>query len=1108
MDVSEFLAYAGPLAWASGIVQAWEWVPVVPASTRSEFENWMRRQGYTTFRIFEKDGQGLAVDAGEREAYYPVAYLAPVAGNSSAMGFDLGSEAIRQAALQEALSSRLPTATASLSLVQETEQQKGIAIYHPILAAGSVRVSGFAVCVLRLQSALQVALVGANASEPTIRMRLLDLAASGEEATLAAFPSPEGEGVFRFELQRLLFPFFVFNNAWALEAHPTQGYRQAHRTWAWQATAAAMLLLTLGVAGIVGSARSRQDALEQKVRSRTRALRRQNAELDAVLENASAIMILVDEQVRVVRANHAAARLTGRGPDDLQGLLAGQAIACINACKGEGCGRNPECGSCRIRSAVVQAFRVNQDIRNLSARVRLDLHGTILERSIELSASPVIVEGTRWVLLTIDDVTERHAAEAALRDSETRYRIVADNTYNWEYWQSPEGMFLYVSPSCERISGIPAEDFMASAGSWERIIHPEDRHLWDAHRCRATEDRVAQEIELRIRRPDGEVRWIGHVCHPVFDDRGVFLGTRGGNRDITDRKRIEQELHRQARFLQVVIDAMPAPVVFKDQHGAYIGCNQAYLEFLGKAKSEIVGRTVYDLFPVNQAAEFQARTLQVLGSPGTLHYEARMRHADGADRDVIASLASFNDDQGRVSGLVGVVVDISERKRAEEALRQSQERLELVIAGTDAGLWDWEIQTGKVIFNARWAEMVGYRLEELEPVSIQTWYGLVHPEDRDRSSAQLERCFQREIDQYEVECRMRHKDGSWVWVQDRGRVVSWSPDGDPLRMAGTHIDISERKRTEAALAESAARYRAMFEEAGDGIIIRDMDFRYLDANPRLLSMLGYTLDEFRTLGNDDLVHPEDLAAYPREKVSERLRSGETVAIERRYRRKDGSCFPVQLSIRVVDPVHGIVQALVRDITARKQEEEELRARMVRLDRVARQQAAVASIAVSPLMSQGDVAGLAQALTRMAAEAMEVERVSVWWFQDEGRELRCLDAYEKSTAAHSWGTILGEEECRREFEIFKTAKYLAAAPDAHGDPRLSDGLRFRLKQRGIGSLLDATISLASKAIGVIGFAHVGGQGNGSPTKSRSPASWPIRSPWPRPTSTVAGRRRNW
>ncbi len=805
VDASDFLAYAGPLAWGPGIAQAWEWAPVVPASERHEFEEQMRRQGHTHFSIFERNDQGLAVGAGEREAYFPVAYLVPAAGNSSVLGFDLGSEVVRRSALQAALSTRLPTATAPLTLIQETDQQKGVVVYHPAYSNRAPEARGLAVCVLRLQSALQLALAGAFPAESSIRMRLIDPASGGGESPLAEFPKQAGEGDLPRDSHEMLFPAFFFNNAWVLAAHPTPAYLAAHRSWAWQATAAAMALLTLVVTGLVGSARNRQEELERKVRSRTRALRRQNAELDAVLENAPSIMILVDEQVRVVRANHAAARLTGRAPSDLQGLLAGQAIACINACRGEGCGRNPECGSCRIRRTAEQAFRVNLDIRNLPARIRLDLHGATLERSIELSASPIIVEGTRWVLLTIDDVTERQAAETALRESETRYRIVADNTYTWEYWQSPEGRFLYVSPACERICGIPAGDFMALPDIWESIIHPEDRNLWGAHRCRAAEGRVAQEIELRIRRPDGEVRWIGHVCHPVFDGQGVFLGTRGGNRDITDRKRIEQELNRQARFLQVVVDAMPAPVVFKDADGTYIGCNQAYLEFLGKTKNEVVGRTVYDLFPMDQAAEFQAQTLKAIRAPGTLTYEARMRHADGSDRDIIASLASFHDDGGGASGLVGVVVDITARKRAEEALRQSQERLELVIAGTDAGLWDWEVQTGKVVFNVRWAEIVGCRLEELEPVSIQTWYDLVHPEDRVRSNAQLERCFRREIDQYEAECRMRHKDGSWVWVQDRGRVVSWTPDGKPLRMTGTHIDITERKQAETELRARMVR---------------------------------------------------------------------------------------------------------------------------------------------------------------------------------------------------------------------------------------------------------------------------------------------------------------
>jgi PAS domain S-box-containing protein len=939
VNVSEFFAYAGPLAWSSGIAQAWEWVPVVSAAGRAGFEAWMHRQGFTHFRITEQGPQGNATEAGEREAYYPVAYLAPVAGNSSAMGFDLGSEAVRHAALQESLSTRLPTATPPLSLVQETEQQKGIAIYHPILTGRPERVCGFAVCVLRLQTALQVALVGAGASGPQVRMRLLDLAASGGQATLAAFPSPEGEDVPHPDHQRLLFPFFVFNNAWALSAHPTPEYLAAHRTYAWQAAAAAMLLLTLVVAGLVASARSRQDELERKVRSRTLALRRQNAELDAVLENAPAIMILVDEQVRVVRANHAAARLTGRGPDDLQGLLAGQAIACINACKGEGCGRNPECGSCGMRAAAVQAFRMNLTVRDASARIRLSVGAGEVVRDVQLSASPVMVEGTRWVLITVEDVTERKAAEEALRDSAIRYRVVADNTYDWEYWQSPEGRFLYVSPSCRRISGVPAEDFMAFPEIWDRMIHPEDRPAWDAHRCRAVDQRVGEETEFRIRRPDGEVRWIGHVCRPVYDDNGGFLGTRGGNRDITERKLVEQELQRQHQFLQVVIDAMPAPVVFKGVDGAYLGCNRAYLEFLGRSKPEIVGKTVDDLFPLDQAAVFQERALQALRSPGTSHYETRMRHADGTDHDIIAFLAAFNDDRGRISGLVGVLLDVSDRKRAEQAL-----------------------------------------------------------------------------------------------------------------------------------SESESRYRAMFEEAAEGILIRDMNYRYLDANPRLLAMLGYTLEEFRALTVAALFHPDETDLLPT-LADERLAAGETLSLERRFRRKDGSCFPVQLSMRQVDAANGIVQTMVSDITERKQEEAELRGRLARLDRAARQQAAVAALARSAHIADGDVAELAHELTRVAADVMGAARVSVWLFQDDGRELRCLDLFDRNAGEHSWGMIVGDEAYRSEFAILKTSKYLDVS-NVCDDARVSPEMKADFASRNIASMLDASITLASRIIGKVCFAHTG------------------------------------
>ena len=169
----------------------------------------------------------------------------------------------------------------------------------------------------------------------------------------------------------------------------------------------------------------------------------------------------------------------------------------------------------------------------------------------------------------------------------------------------------------------------------------------------------------------------------------------------------------------------------------------------------------------------------------------------------------------------------------------------------------------------------------------------------------------------------KHKNGTLFWEKAHiGPVIN--EDGNTVNFVAVKEDITERKRIKEQLLRSEARYRAMFEEAGDGILIRDQQFNYLEANPRLLGMLGYTLDEFRKLKGEDLIHPEDLAAYPVEKVSERLSSGETVLIERRYRRKDGNYFPVQLSVRMVDPVKGIVQSLVRDISAQKRAEKELK----------------------------------------------------------------------------------------------------------------------------------------------------------------------------------------
>jgi PAS domain S-box-containing protein len=138
--------------------------------------------------------------------------------------------------------------------------------------------------------------------------------------------------------------------------------------------------------------------------------------------------------------------------------------------------------------------------------------------------------------------------DAELRSREQRFRTVADFAYDWEYWVDPAGTYLYVSPSCQRITGYSAQEFQAEPGLWERIIHPDDRVEADEHfRRESVEGSKLPHIEFRITTRWGEERWIEHVCQPVYDAAGTYLGRRGSNRDATERKRVEEELEQHLR---------------------------------------------------------------------------------------------------------------------------------------------------------------------------------------------------------------------------------------------------------------------------------------------------------------------------------------------------------------------------------------------------------------------------------------------------------------------------------------------------------------------------------------------------------------------------------
>lgn len=207
-----------------------------------------------------------------------------------------------------------------------------------------------------------------------------------------------------------------------------------------------------------------------------------------------------------------------------------------------------------------------------------------------------------------------------------------------------------------------------------------------------------------------------------------------------------------------------------------------------------------------------------------------------------------------VALVIGLMALLHSRTRAHKILKTLQKRHLEILRGTNVGTWEWNVQTGSVQFNERWAEIVGYSLDELRPVSIKTWMGLAHPEDLQRSGEKLDRVFRGETEYYDCEARMRHKDGHWVWVLDRGCVVEWDKNGQPVRMAGTHTDISVMKSAEAKIRQLAMTdpltglsNRAHFTEVLDEIL---KDRR---SEKKAFALLMVDLDRFKPV-NDTYGH--------------------------------------------------------------------------------------------------------------------------------------------------------------------------------------------------------------------------------------------------------------
>ncbi|MFC5270229.1 PAS domain-containing protein [Adhaeribacter terreus] len=305
---------------------------------------------------------------------------------------------------------------------------------------------------------------------------------------------------------------------------------------------------------------------------------------------------------------------------------------------------------------------------------------------------------------------------------------------------------------------------------------------------------------------------------------------------IRETKRIAiDKIKENERRLQEILDHSGANISLKTLLGKYTLINKQFEKDFGRESGNVLGKTDYDLFPKEIARELNLYDHQIIRTGKPKSFEEKYPQEDGIHTYITVKFPLVNQ-EGKIYALGAVSTDITQRKLLEEELQKSEERYSLALKGTNDGLWDWDIENNYLFLSARWKNMLGYEEDEI-PNTIEAWENEIHPDEREKIMGIIQNYFDKKIPTYEVEIRMRHKDGSYRWMLDRGMAL-WDKDGKPYRMVGYQTDLTERKRLEEELRKSHQRLFSVLENVGEGVIVVDKDGNLLIFNRRAEEILG------------------------------------------------------------------------------------------------------------------------------------------------------------------------------------------------------------------------------------------------------------------------------
>ena len=637
------------------------------------------------------------------------------------------------------------------------------------------------------------------------------------------------------------------------------------------------------------------------------SLRRSREEQRATLFSIGDAVIATDARGRVTLMNAVAEKLTGWKDDEARGRLLAEVFHIVNALTREGC-ENP----------VARVLATGRVVGLANHTLLIARDGS--ESQIADSGAPIRNDkgDTTGVVLVFRDVTEEYRMQEALRKSEERHREIAamitDYIFELKVDEGGKAELEWASANLSRVTGRGLEE-AGTAEQWKDIFHPDDYPAAMRFLARILESGQGGEIESRTLTKSGVQRWVRIYAQPVTDEAtgrpGRIIGCVS---DITERRGAEEALRQKNLLLNSIFESSPLAVFCLDREARVMMWSPSAEQMFGWTAEEVLGR-FNPIVPEEKRPDFVKNFTPVLKGEILLDRPARRRRKDGSWIDLSLSVSPFRDAQGAIVGGIGMLIDITDRKRAEEALRESEEKYRRLVENSLIGVG--MAQGNQVVFiNPAFVSMFGYESqEELRKIPL---LDLVTPGSQPMVKKYMDlraAGFEGTLD-YEYE--ILRKDGQPRTLHALSSVVMVGGEKYSQNLV---TDITDRKRAEAELAESEQRFRELVNASPNSVAVVQ-DGQFVFANPACLRMLGYEESEFIGLNMMALAEPGELDLIrARMKNVEQNRANEPAEFE--AKKKNGDLITVESRTVPITFDHrpGIMM-ITTDISDRKQIEEE------------------------------------------------------------------------------------------------------------------------------------------------------------------------------------------